>query len=317
MSTWDAYLLLVLALVACARTLPHRRSRDGFADCVAGIAFSLSRGKRRRIEENVAIAFQGRLGEAEIRRVARGCFRAFWRDVFAFAASPHEKAVLERAQVIGIEHLGGALEAGNGAILWESSGFGSRNLAKQILWARGFLAEQIHAETHIGGFVGLHRRPTSVRRRIIRPIFERLEKKFVREVIYIYQGTGDSLAFTRILLDRLSKNAILCSAGDAPLGQRLLSLPFLEGTSLFATGMASLSRLSGAPILPMFCVADGDGPRLMIEAPIRPDPALGRQQALEAAVAQYVRALESYVRRYPEEYRVWHGLRDQGNGTGG
>lgn len=45
---------------------------------------------------------------------------------------------------------------------------------------------------------------------------------------------------------------------------------------------------------------------LIIEDRIRTEPNAPRDRDVESAVRQYVRLLESYVRRLPGSYRAWH-----------
>jgi len=84
---------------------------------------------------------------------------------------------------------------------------------------------------------------------------------------------------------------------------------FLGGYRTFFTGMVSLSRITGAPILPLFCVQeDSDKTAVIIEPPIALDSTKDRDSASELCIDQYVSLLESYIKRYPEQYRNWHGL---------
>ena len=127
---------------------------------------------------------------------------------------------------------------------------------------------------------------------------ERCEKPFLAEIIYL--PSSDSLVFTRILLDRLKQNAILCIPGDGRSGKKLLPMRFLGRTRLFSTGMVSLAKISGAAILPIFCIQEKNGKtNLIIEPPILIETVVGREQVLEKGVLQYVSLLESYIRKYP------------------
>ncbi len=73
--------------------------------------------------------------------------------------------------------------------------------------------------------------------------------------------------------------------------------------------MVSLARLSGAPLLPIFCVQEGDSAGiLIIEGPVHIEKDAGREQGLEKSLREYAGLLEGYIRRYPELYRNWHLL---------
>ena len=303
----DLYLLLVIALMKAASWAPLLSLKEFLVNSIAFAAYHLSMTKRRISEKNLSEVFDGELDRRQVRRTVKGAFYEFWRDAFSLLPSSTERAALERASVHGAEHLECALKKGRGVVLWESSGFGRRNLAKQILRKRRFSIHQLHAENHLGGFGGSGTSTSRVRRQVIRPFFERREQRFLAEIIYL--PNSDSLAFTRILLGCLKQNAILCSAGDGRSGQKRIALPFLGRTGLFSTGMVSLARVSGASILPMFCLQERSGETsLVIESPIRIETDVERERSLEDSVIQYVRLLESYVREHPEKYRSWHLL---------
>jgi lauroyl/myristoyl acyltransferase len=84
---------------------------------------------------------------------------------------------------------------------------------------------------------------------------------------------------------------------------------FLGGYRTFFTGMVSLSRITGAPILPLFCIQeDSDKTVVIIEPPLAFDSTTDRDSASALGIDQYVNLLESYITRYPEQYRNWDGL---------
>ena len=300
----DLFLLLVMALVKAASWLPSSTMREGLITAMGRGAYYFDRSTRLQAERNLSKAFDGKLSEDEVHRIVKEAMREYWVETFSLLPSRTERHELQEVQVQGIEHLRRALENGKGVILWESA-FGRRMLPKQVLNHMGFALHQIHAEYHFAEFFGGYGPLTWVQRHILRPFFDSCEKEFIAEIIYL--PGSDSLAFTRLLLRRLRQNAILVSAADGWSGQKLIPLEFLGQMDLFATGMVSLARMSGAPILPMFCVQErGHAARLNIEPPIDIQPEASREQALENALSQYIRLLESYVRKHPEKYRRWH-----------
>ena len=205
----------------------------------------------------------------------------------------------------GLEHLHHALRNGNGVILWESKGLSNRILSKRILWRKGFLIHQVHGVNHLGGFLVENSSATWVRRRFISRFFQRCERGFVTEIITLPRS--NSLAFTRILLNHLNQNAILCISGDGKTGQKMIPQKFLGRSEFFSTGMVSLAKISGAVILPLFCIREKDGAiKLVIEKPIKIQKCDNREENLESSIADYVNLLEAYIRRYPDQYINWH-----------
>ncbi|MFI5312525.1 MAG: lysophospholipid acyltransferase family protein [Gemmatimonadales bacterium] len=297
------YLFCVVILVEGLARLGSPRLIDRVARTLASLAYRVSRTKRARTEQNVTRVFGPSLAPAERARIVRGAFHTFWDETMSFV--PWRAAHEPRPEVSGLEHLEAALAAGTGAILWESGFFGRRHIAKQALREHGFRIHQVHDERHRGGFER-DDDESWLRDRVVFPYFARREREFTEEIITL-PVSEPSLAFTRRFLAILQRNGILCITADVPQGRRLVSLHVLGEPNRFATGMVTLSKSCGAPLLPLFCVQDHDGRiQVIIEPPIPIPNEGGRDAILERPLRQYALRLESYIRRYPEQYRSWH-----------
>lgn len=296
------YLLSVVLLLEVVNRLAPRQSIDAIARALGGLAYRLSRGKRARMERHVSQVFGASLGPVERARIVRGAFQTFWDDVFSLV--PWRAGRASIPDVSGLEHVRAALDAGKGAVLWESGYFGQRNIAKQVLQQHGFHIHQVHDESHFAGFAR-DDDPGWVRDQIVVRYFARCERAFTASIIALPRS--GSLASTRELLAKVRRNEILCITADEPNGHRLVSLRILGATKRFATGMVTLSRASGAPLLPLFCIRDGDGRiRVIVEPPVPIPSAGGRDAVVETPLRHYATLLESYIQRYPEQYRSWH-----------
>lgn len=305
MSLKDVYYLAVILLIKVNSWLPSPKLRELAVGGIVLLAYRFSTEKRRVIEKNLSDAFDGGLSEERKREIIKGAFREFWQDMFLWLPSDRDRNEFKRAELRGVEHLRGALENGRGVILWESNGYGRKLASKHILRQNGFSICQVHGANNLGGFLTEDSSATWVRRSIINRFFENCEKQFISETINL--PASNSLSFTRILLNRLGQNAVLCISGDGKTGQKLIPLKFLGQTDFFSTGMVSLAKMSGATILPMFCIRERDGKTsLIIERPIRVEAEGGREGGLKDSVAEYADLLEAYIRRYPEQYRNWH-----------
>jgi KDO2-lipid IV(A) lauroyltransferase len=302
----DIYFLSVITVIQVVSWLPSYRLKNSLVHLIAYSAYYLSSRKRRLSEQSVAKAFDGKLTQRQIRAVVKRSFYEFWCDTFAMLPSKTERLAIRQAHLQGKQHLQRALDNGKGAILWVSNHFGRMTLSKQIMRENGFAVHKVHIEDHLGGFQN-DGAPTWVQHRIIRPFFERCERAVIAGTIYLPKS--DSLAFTRTFQERLKENAIVCAAGDAKSGKKFIPVKFLWLTDYFPTGLVSLAKLSGAAMLPLFCVQEtGDRASIIIESPISIDRDDDRERCLEKAVTQYVRLLESYIKKYPEQYRNWHEL---------
>jgi lauroyl/myristoyl acyltransferase len=301
----DLYFLVVIVLINVVDWFSSPKLKEFVVSSVVVTAYKLSSNKRRNMLRNVTLAFNGMLSERQKQEIVKGAFRGFWKSMFSWSESTKDGEEYMKAELCGSEHLHHALRNANGVILWESNGFSNRILSKRILYGKGFLIHQVHGANDLGGFLIDNGSATWVRRTLISRFFENCERKFVTEIINLPRS--NSLAFTRILLNRLNQNAILCIAGDGKTGQKMIPQRFLGRPDFFSTGIVSLAKISGAAILPMFCIRERDGRTILaIEKPIKVQKSNDREESLESSVADYINLLEAYIRRYPEQYINWH-----------
>ena len=300
----DIYLLAVVGLILILRSLRLSRLNQIVARSAAVAAYRLSGDKRRRVEENLVRLLGGGEAAAERQRIVRRVFYETWRELLSWA-DPDAISPTSAVDVHGLENLRAALAAGHGAILWESNGFGRRTIMKRALRAHGIVLHQVHGPNDLGGFL-LREPPSVLARRIIRPYFDKLEKHFVAANVYIPQS--NSLAFARTLIGTLDGTSVLCVSGDGEIGRNRIDGEFLSARFSLATGAVSLARLSGAPLLPVFCFEAEGRSCVMIGEPLPAPRGASRASGFELALGQYVKLLDNYVRRYPEQYRNWHLL---------
>ena len=302
----DLYILSVVAFIQLGAWFSYLGMRAIFINTIAVLAYHLSRGKRRLSERNVSGTFGNQLTKDQLQTIVKSSFYQFWLEAFSVASPSFPGAGAGHVEIHGLEHLRQAIDKGKGAILWESSHFGRRSLMKQILHENGCRILQVYGETHAGGFY----RPCPaswVRRRIIKRFFDNCERQYVAEILNL--PLSAPLPVIRVLLERLKENCIICVAGDSTLGWNFVHKHFLRGDRAFSTGMVSLSRTTGAPILPIFCVQERNDRIVMtVEPPIRPDSTVDRDRASEACITRYIDLLESYIKKYPGQYYHWHRL---------
>jgi lauroyl/myristoyl acyltransferase len=73
--------------------------------------------------------------------------------------------------------------------------------------------------------------------------------------------------------------------------------------------MMSLGRISGAPILPIFCMRSQNGATsLIIEPPVEFSGSGQRDELAQDALTRYLQLLESYIKAHPGAYRDWHAV---------
>jgi lauroyl/myristoyl acyltransferase len=299
-SAQDVYVLLVIALFRTCAWIPSIRLQNVIADKIGAIAYQCSSAKRKQSEASVLRVIIPRPSPEHVRRIVLSGFQQVWHNQLELWRGPDVSADI---QVAGWEHLQTALDAGRGVIFLESNALGSGHLAKRILCQRGIRVYQVHGIQHLAGF---HSEPfTWVRNNIALRVFEQREKRFVADIVRV--SDSESLAFIKHLVGILQRNAVLCISGDGNVGHNRVQIPFLGQTRLFSTGMINLGKISGAALLPMFCLRRATGESmLVIEPPLEFDPNLGRDQVVVDILTRYAHLLDCRIRQFPGQYRNWH-----------
>jgi lauroyl/myristoyl acyltransferase len=198
----------------------------------------------------------------------------------------------EELRVEGQEHLRAALAAGKGAILWVMPFVFAPLVAKRSLAAAGV---GIHHVSRVGhGFS-----PTLLGRRVLNPIWTRVERRYLAERI-VLPLEGVTPAATRHLVDLLHGNRVI-SITLGGNGAQIAHVPGFGRTLRVATGAPNLALRHGAALLPVSSVRTAPGRFLTtIEAPLRTEATSGsRQVAVGALVEGMIARVEATARSWP------------------
>ena len=259
--------------------------------------------------------------DSDLERVGRvaqcvvgGSHASFERRAFALGAAAgateHNLQVLRSRsrdgwnpvlQLEGAAHLDSALAAGRGAVLWVAHFCFHALATKKALSDAGYRVWHLSRPEHgfsrstvgIALFNGI-RTAAEARQLAGRIVFER------------DRPGAAAVAAVRVL----AQNGILSiTAGDWE-GQRIAVIDVCGGKLQLAVGAPRLARLSGAALLPVFTVrgVDQQTIRVVIESALAVRSGGEADAALQSAAQAFGRVLESYVRRYPCEWRDWDRL---------
>ena len=310
----DLYLLSVIALIRLGSWGCRGRMRSFLSKTAAVVSYRVSWTKRRLSEQNLSQAFSGQLSPDQLRSIVKSSFYQFWAEAFSIPQPcvPDEGGV--QVEIRGLEYLQRAKDNRKGAILWESGYFGRRFFLKRILQQHGFAVHQVYGENHAAGFYTPC--PASwVRRRVITRFFDNCEKQYVAEILAL--PLWEPLPVVRVLFQRLKRNGIICTAGDGTLGWNSVRKKFLGRERVFFTGMVSLSRSTGAPILPVFCIEENkDKIVIVIEPAINVAPTMDRPSASEIYIDRFASLLEKHIKNHPAQYYNWHFQYDSARAHG-
>jgi predicted LPLAT superfamily acyltransferase len=108
----------------------------------------------------------------------------------------------------------------------------------------------------------------------------------------------------------LRRGETCCMLGDRTAGaaDHTVAVPFCGGTARFPTGPFLAAAVTGAAVMPVFCIKTGwrSYATFALEPwTVRFSSRTRRQQELHAAVARWARCLERMLRRYPMQ---WHNF---------
>jgi lauroyl/myristoyl acyltransferase len=199
-----------------------------------------------------------------------------------------------RIKICGLEHLEAALERSSGAILWVSDFVCSSLITKMAFHQAGYEVSHLTRPQH--GFSGS---PYGIR--VLNPAWTTIEDRFIAERVTIHGENTDTAL--ELLRRRLAANRVV-SITVGSWARRRLDLPFFKGTIRLATGPAHLSRVCHSPLLPVFTLrSDSEEYRVSVGAAI--DERTTSQGDYTETMLSYVKTLEKYVLRYPDQWNGW------------
>jgi len=227
------------------------------------------------------------LGEADRRRARRTALRMFVEFAHCFTETmeyygPRPQPI--RLDVPERDELAKALNSGDGAVV-VTGHFGNWDIAAKGLRAYGrpinvVMASEVNATTH-----------------------EYVRAAREREGVHVLYS--DSSVFSSLNMIRaLRHNEVVAIQLDRPLGAGGTRLvPFFGARAPFPSGPFVLSRVSGAPLIPVFIPRLGTrhyairaGDRFSLPRETRDHRALGR------VMADVVGAFERVVRKFPTQW---------------
>lgn len=108
----------------------------------------------------------------------------------------------------------------------------------------------------------------------------------------------------------LKRNEILGIAIDGGGGKDRVEVGFLGRKALFSTGAIEIAMRTGCVVLPVFMVRDKGGfNTMLIERPLQLAAGGDSNAAVTENIGLFVRRLEEYVLKYPDQYLNFIALR--------
>lgn len=255
----------------------------------------IRRRERQVVRQNLQVAFGHERDMRELNRLTREAFEYRQLRGLLLTLSPKLAARLDARlfPMEGLEHLEGARTGALGPILVTS-----------------------HLNS-ICTFIALERlRGRGYDLRLTLPSrVEPYPLSRFRRALYRFTGgetfverTGAFFAQFNIrpIVRCLTSGTGVIVVGDGWHSASFVKTEFLGHSVHFTTGAMSISRLTGAPVVPMFTLGSPpDGLRFVFEEPILANPLVDAQEDIERMVVQYVRRLEHHVRENIACWQHW------------
>ncbi|MBI3333740.1 MAG: mitochondrial fission ELM1 family protein [Candidatus Omnitrophica bacterium] len=278
---------LARGLSASLRWVPPRWGL-AFGARMGDLAHLLLPGRRRVALRNLKAAFGDAYSPAQYERILRALFRHLGMTLMEVALIPRiDRAYLEEWIQIAPgsrERLEAALSKGRG-VIFVTGHFGSWELISitgAILGYPTLVLAREQGWPRLNGLLTRYRESKGCR--VVRKGFP------IRELI---RG--------------LEEKRIVGILSDQDGGRNGVLAPFFGRLASTAPGVIALSIHTGAPVLPVFVVRrDGPAHTLYLEEPLRIPEEGSLEERVQAGIAQYLRILEGYVRRFPAQWLWLH-----------
>jgi KDO2-lipid IV(A) lauroyltransferase len=283
----DYFVYVIVRVGACIIQSLTPRATHNLGVMMGWILYWIDRRHRRVAAENLRLAFPEK-SALERDRLVRGSYRHFSFVILEIARLPLLLRVgnwRRRAELIGGDQILGRLTAGK-SLLIVTGHFGNWELAGYVL-----------------GLVGM--RTYAVARPIDNPYLDR----FVRQ---LRERTGQRILTKKGDFDRmqelLQQGAVIATLGDQDAGARGLFVEFFNRPASTHKAIALMALEFNVPLLVVGTPKIGEPMKYQIVAEDCIDPAeyAGQPDAIAAITQRFTSALESIIRRYPEQYFWQH-----------
>ena len=197
----------------------------------------------------------------------------------------------------GLDNIHEGLAKGRGVILWVTVSACSSLASKVALKEAGI--EVIHVSRPTHGFSG-----SQFGRRFLNPLWARIEERFLKERIVLEERT--TVTVMRRLVSRLKANGVL-TITVSPDSLQQGQAPLFSGYLPVATGPAHLATMTGATLLPLFCIRDGEVIRVLVGEPLE-SPSGASKAPEKALIEAYGVALQDFVHQHPSSWYSWYSF---------
>ena len=266
----------------CAVVLP-RKVALSFGAFLGSVAYWLATEQRTIAERHINLSLEFKDG-ASTKRVVRRCFQNLGKSLIEFIRFPHTSSEKNREIVTfeGKAYIDKALAQGKGAIIltghfgnWELL---AANLVKQVA--------------------------------PLTPIARRLRSRRLEALVHGWReaagySTIDRDSAARDILRCLKRNELIGVLADVDTSVDGVFVDFFGQPAYTPYSPVAIALKTGAAVLPTFIIRQlDDSHRVIVEPPLDLKSTGDRAQDFLINTQMFTEIIESYVRRYPEQW-IW------------
>lgn len=250
---------------------------------LGGLAYLLASQQRKLACEHIQHALD--ISDEDTRKtIAKKCFANLGKNVIEFMLFPrlNPKQIQKSVNFEGVHHVENALAEGNGAIILTGH-FGNWEL----------LAASI--STTVSPL-------TPIVRELRSPRLNALVSKYREKAGY---STIDRNTGVRQALRCLRSNSLLGIVADVDTTVNGVFVDFFGRAAYTPYSPIAFALKTGAAILPSFIIRQPDGThQAIIEPPLTLERCDDKEKELVINTQNYTKIIESYIRKYPEQW-IW------------
>lgn len=273
-------------LMALAVLLPYRAA-VAIGAAIGRFAWSVLAHERSKTLDHLRLAFGAEKKFKELEQIGRRMFDHYGRTMAEWVKIDHLiKHLDEYVTAEGYEHLERALKKGRGIVI-VAAHFGNWELMAGHIAMNGIPLSAIARKIYIEQYDRM---------------LTKLRRKMNVETIYRHEHP-------RRLLKVLHDNRALGFVVDQAIEDvDAISVNFFGRPAWTPVAPARFARATGAALIPMFIVREGEKHRIVVEPPIELVDTRDRAADIRKNTEAWVAVQETYIRRYPHLW-VWNHRR--------
>lgn len=278
------FLYYIGRAIAFVFTIIPLRVALAIASAIGSFVFYILPRYRNLTIDNLKTAFGAEKTDDEIKNIAKRVFQNLGKNAVELVNLPkfNKRRMDKFVRFRNRERLDKAYEKGKGIIVLTAH-FGSWELMAAAL------RENNCPGVTIGRRIYFHKYDD---------FLNKLRKS--RDVEVIYRDESP-----RKMLKTLKKNWIVGIVADQDVDSvDGVFVNFFGRQAYTPTGPVALARASGAVLLPVFIIREGDWHTIAIEEPVELIDTGNKEADLVSNTQKWSNVVESYVRRYPDQW-VW------------